>query len=59
MPELENKNFSDAALEKAMEEWFAQDQNEKTIQEIKQLQQDGDFITLRKLLLQRMEFGTA
>ncbi|XP_037087325.1 phosphoglucomutase-2-like [Pollicipes pollicipes] len=50
---------ADPALNAKINEWLSWDKNEETHAEISQLHQAEDWAQLRKLLLQRMTFGTA
>ncbi|KAL5011630.1 hypothetical protein ScPMuIL_010181 [Solemya velum] len=49
----------DVKVDDKLKEWFAWDKNEKNVQEIKDLVQEGNISELQKRLLHRMEFGTA
>ncbi|KAG7174532.1 phosphoglucomutase-2-like [Homarus americanus] len=46
-------------LDKKAREWLKWDKNEKTLEEIKELTSHRDVATLKKLLLNRLLFGTA
>lgn len=47
------------ALDKVIRQWLEWDQNEKTSGEIQDLVKTGDHATLSRLLLRRLQFGTA
>lgn len=49
----------DDEVDSKLQEWLKLDRNENTRAEMQQLADSGDIKGLRKLLLQRMEFGTA
>nr|XP_002127972.1 phosphoglucomutase-2 [Ciona intestinalis] len=53
------KMSGDPKLEEAISQWLEWDKNEKTRNEIIQLQKENEYDNLKKYLLKRMEFGTA
>nr|KAI8734278.1 phosphoglucomutase-2-like [Biomphalaria glabrata] len=53
------KTSGDAVLDEEIVLWLKRDKNEKSRLAIKELVEKDDFEALRKLLLSRMEFGTA
>eukprot|EP00123_Amoebidium_parasiticum_P017767 comp23982_c0_seq1/m.42575 comp23982_c0_seq1/g.42575 ORF comp23982_c0_seq1/g.42575 comp23982_c0_seq1/m.42575 type:complete len:606 (-) comp23982_c0_seq1:310-2127(-) len=52
-------NTGDAAVDASLAEWMSMDKNEATRQQLLDLVAAKDLATLRKVMLQRMEFGTA
>lgn len=59
--ETENPKLkiSDAELDTKINEWLKWDKNETTLEEIKLLSQNEEYEKLRKILLNRLTFGTA
>lgn len=49
----------DAELEAKINEWLKWDRNETTAGEIKRLSENGEYEKLRKILMNRLTFGTA
>lgn len=49
----------DAELDAKIKEWLQWDKNESTLGEIKHLTNNGDYEKLKKILLNRLTFGTA